>query len=383
MINPADIHKKALRKYPEFLRSLISNETIFPLEIRSNKNPSKNLQAFSKELSELIKYSKEKKGYGYCIEFQRKNTRSNSTQDLPKRILFKTENDFVNYINKKSEVIEFIKNHTEIIKLFPELYEWSKIYPTKITKHQKSWNQILKVCLYFKKNPKPNIYIRELPIQVHTKFVESNKPIISELLDVLIASEVNTSYRKFEKRYNLKYSPPLVRFKILDPEIAKLYFSHVDDLSVPLPIFKYLDLSIDTIIVVENKTSLYTTLTLPLKKGTIAIFGSGFKVSNLKCIKWFQDKEILYWGDIDIHGFEILSQMRGYYSQTKSLMMDEETFLKFYENEKGSLSKTENLSNLTFEEHNLYLRIQESNCRLEQEKIPLDYVKSVFLKKNQ
>jgi hypothetical protein len=108
------------------------------------------------------------------------------------------------------------------------------------------------------------------------------------------------------------------------------------------------------------------------------IFGSGFKVENLKNVKWLNSVEILYWGDIDIQGFEILSQMRGYFPQTKSFLMDDDTFNDFFENDNGTLSKVTTLLNLTNIELNIYEKLKKNNWRLEQEKIPLEYVFSRF-----
>jgi hypothetical protein len=82
-------------------------------------------------------------------------------------------------------------------------------------------------------------------------------------------------------------------------------------------------------LVVENKTTLYTTLTLPKMNDTIAIFGSGFSVFNLKNVRWFDNLKLLYWGDIDVQGFEILSQFRTYFPQTKSVLMDKQAFDNF------------------------------------------------------
>ena len=116
-------------------------------------------------------------------------------------------------------------------------------------------------------------------------------------------------------------------------------------------------------------------LTLPELKNTIAIWGGGYAVKNLQHIEWLTDKSIYYWGDIDIQGFEILSMLRGYYEQTISLMMDEETFNKFnHYHGHGTASNTYGLNHLTTNEHELYLRIHASNQRLEQEKIPQIYV---------
>lgn len=113
---------------------------------------------------------------------------------------------------------------------------------------------------------------------------------------------------------------------------------------------------------------------------TIALFGSGFRVYNLKNVKWFKDKTILYWGDLDAQGFEILSQFRGYFPNVKSIFMDKKTFNKFFENDNGTLSKVLTKLNLTEKEKMLYDILKENNWRLEQEKIPLDYVNSYFEK---
>jgi hypothetical protein len=199
------------------------------------------------------------------------------------------------------------------------------------------------------------------------------------LLDIIIEASINISETKFEKRFNLKYSEPLIRFKILDSSISNKYFSDLTDISIPINQFNELSLPIKKVIIVENKTNLYTVaLTLPVQENTIVIFGSGFKVENLKNVKWLSSVEILYWGDIDIQGFEILSQMRGYFPQTKSLLMDEDTFNKFFENDYGTLSKVTTLLNLTEIELSIYEKLKQKNWRLEQEKIPLNYVFSKF-----
>jgi len=196
------------------------------------------------------------------------------------------------------------------------------------------------------------------------------------LLDIIIEPSINISETKFEKRFNLKYNEPLVRFKILDSSISNKYFSGLTDISMPINQFNELILPIKKVIIVENKTNLYTVaLTIPVQEKTIVIFGSGFKIENLKNAQWLNYVEILYWGDLDIQGFEILSQMRSYFIQTKSFLMDENTFNKFFENDNGTLSKVTTQLNLTKVELNIYEKLKQNNWRLEQEKIPLEYVK--------
>ena len=42
---------------------------------------------------------------------------------------------------------------------------------------------------------------------------------------------------------------------------------------------------------------------------------------------WLSAKTIHYWGDIDTHGFAMLDQIRRYFPQTRSLLMDLRTLM--------------------------------------------------------
>jgi len=379
MISPNEIKAKAGRKYLSFLQSMIEKKPFTRLVIRGDKSYTKSsLTDFEKEILLIISQSKEKKGFGYTLEFQKVRTKFLGTQDLPTTIYFDTEKDLVKYLGKEQEVEFFKINYVQIISTFPELKDWVIQNPSRIIQNQNEWESLLKVCGFFKNNPTPNLYIRELPINVHTKFVERNQSIIKDLLDVLIPEYLNPQERTFEKRFNLKFSEPQVRFKILDKALSNSFFSGLDDIAIPVSQFEKLDLPIQKVIVVENKTTLYTTLTLPRMDKAVAIFGSGYSVYNLKNVNWFTNLELLYWGDIDVQGFEILSQFRGYFPHTKSVLMDEQTFNKYFENDHGTSTNITTQLNLTHSENELYTILKANNWRLEQEKIPFDYVNQYF-----
>jgi hypothetical protein len=132
------------------------------------------------------------------------------------------------------------------------------------------------------------------------------------------------------------------------------------------------------VFITENKMNF---LTLPPFPSAIAIWsGGGFNVSYLRNARWLNDRNIYYWGDIDEHGFQILHQLRTYYNQVKSVMMDRLTFDRFQEYAvKGERNKADVLPLLNEEEAGLYklLKSQQNN-RLEQEKISQDYVEAIF-----
>lgn len=373
MITPTEIRKKAENKYLTYLRSVVERLAFEPVIIVGNKKPNDDTAQFEKELTELIAYSKEKKGYGYSIEYQKVKTRKHGEQDIPVSISFMTERDYLKFIGKEHETVNFRKDVEKIHSAFPELYEWIRRFPDKILYNHKVWSDLLNVCTYFKSNPNPQLYIRELPVQVDTKFIERNKGIIKELLDIVIAESVNTSESRFESRFNLRYDEPLVRFRVLDKTLSQALFSGIDDLSVPISQFQKVEIPVKAVYIVENKMNM---LTFPPINKSIVVWGHGFGVNILKDVTWLKSKKVFYWGDLDAHGFQILSEIRMHFPQVKSFLMDRATFDLFYEDAVGTETNVEKELCLTQEEKDMFEYVKENNFRLEQEKIPFDYVSS-------
>ena len=172
MITPAEIKKKAENKYIAYLQSIVTGSQFFPFIIIGNKRPNNDITIFKKELERLIDNSKEKRGYGYMIKYQTVKTKQHGVQDIPVSIGFQEESDYIMFIHKEKETAQFKNDIRRIVESFPNLKEWVFKYPTKVIDN--NWNDLLKVCSYFKNTPKPNLFIRELPIKVHTKFVEKN-----------------------------------------------------------------------------------------------------------------------------------------------------------------------------------------------------------------
>ena len=373
MITPTEIRKKAENKYLTYLRSVVERLAFEPVIIVGNKKPNDDTAQFEKELTELIAHSKEKKGYGYSIEYQKVKTRKHGEQDIPVSIGFMTERDYLKFIGKEQETVNFRRDVEKILSVFPELYEWIRRFPDKILYNHKVWGDLLKVCTYFKNNPNPQLYIRELPVQVDTKFIERNKGIIKELLDIVIAESVNTGESRFEARFNLRYDEPLVRFRVLDKTLSQALFSGVDDLSVPIGQFQKVEIPVEVVYIVENKMNM---LTFPPIHKSVVVWGHGFGVDILKDVPWLKSKKIFYWGDLDAHGFQILSEIRIHFPQVKSFLMDRATFDLFYEDAVGTETNVEKELCLTQEEKDMFEYVKENNFRLEQEKIPFDYASS-------
>ena len=375
MITPKEIKEKALKLYTKYLSGYVFGKSFEPLILPCNKKVSTDFAVFAKEVSEIMQNSKNVKGIGYTVKEKKITNRMFGEQIIPDEILFETETDFLTYIGKEKEAKLFKTDTDLILDKFSELKEWIAKYPQKIIDHNGIWNDLLKVCTYFQQIPCPNLYIRELPIEVHTKFIENNEGILKELLDIIIKDFINDD-KSFEKRFNLKYDEPKVRFRILDETISQNYFSNISDLSIPISQFETMQIPIQKVYIVENQINM---LTFPTIKNAIVIWGHGFGVDIMKNVKWMENKPIYYWGDLDAHGFQILSEIRTHFNQVKSFLMNKETFDKFYEGDKGKETNVENVNNLTSEENELFKYLKENNYRLEQEKIPYEYANNVIM----
>lgn len=371
MITATEIKKKAERKYQDYLRRIVACEPFEPIVILCDKKPSSTIEEFEKEVKDIRSLSKEVKGYGYTIKWKRVSTKSLGTQDLPDQVLFESLEDYEHFLKKTNEVYCFRSNITTILAAFPSLRSWIEKYPLKVVENADIWCDLLKVVTYFVGHPLPNLYIRELPIEVHTKFIERNKTIIGELLDIVIAPYVCEEEKDFEKRFNLKHVEPIVRLRILDQNVASSCFNGVSDIAIPVSQFCTLELPITYVFIVENQINF---LTFPQIADTIVIWGKGYAVSAIKDSIMLKSVLLYYWGDLDAQGFEILSQFRGYFPQTESFLMDKETFDTYFENDSGTPSSVSVDLNLAKDEKSLYEYIKKNNCRLEQEKIPQSFV---------
>jgi hypothetical protein len=113
---------------------------------------------------------------------------------------------------------------------------------------------------------------------------------------------------------------------------------------------------------------------------SIAIFGEGFGVTVLDQIPWLNGCELVYWGDIDTHGFAILNRLRLRVPTVRSILMDRQTLLDHLDNVVVEARQTkEPLDALSDGEAQLYGDLIEDRfghlVRLEQERIRFSAVR--------
>lgn len=77
-------------------------------------------------------------------------------------------------------------------------------------------------------------------------------------------------------------------------------------------------------VIVENEIS-YLSVDVP--EDGIVFWGKGFEVDSIGRLRWLAEADVLYWGDIDTHGFAILDRLRGRLPRARSVLMGRDTLL--------------------------------------------------------
>jgi hypothetical protein len=320
---------------------------------------------------------------------------------LPTAAVFATAQDELAFVGKSKDAARFRELAEELSALDPAFRTWALRRPLQLLELGGNALTAARVALWLKDNPEPGVYVRRLSMAgVHTKFIENHRKVIDELVaelrtdaspltdtgddeplidmpaapgSLLGLAAARTSAARFAARHGFLHPPELVRFRMLDPDVPLL--GDARDLTVTAEAFGTLNLPVKTVIITEN---LVNFLALPERPGALAIYGGGYGFSSLQDAGWLLGCEILYWGDLDTHGFRILDQLRALHPHVVSVLMDEATLLAHRDawGREPSPSRAM-LSRLTAEESALYEALGSdaygSSVRLEQELIRWDW----------
>jgi hypothetical protein len=371
MIQPEDIRRKAESLYREYVQAWLSgNEAFFPREIRGRKTPrSRDLAAANNAVRSLREGSKEAAGFGYTVQWREIRSRTFGQNQFPERILFESADDLLKFLDRKHEFDAFSRAATRLGSQFPVLREWIRTNSQKVHENAPDLDGLLEVLHWFREHPRPNMYARELPLPIDTKFIMRHEELLCEWFDlVLPPHSIRADEDHFERRYGLRYCQPHLFVRFLDPLLQANAGFPCDELSLPLDALDRFTVPIERVFVVENKVNL---LTLPAVKGSLALGGLGNGVTLLRYIGWLQSTPVSYWGDIDVEGFMILSMLRAIYPHVHSFLMDRATMDRHQRTAiQGTGRKPSTPSHLYDEERSLFEHCRENNIRFEQERIP-------------
>lgn len=319
------------------------------------------------------------------------------SNQLPAAAVFARVEDEAAFVGKTRELARFRSLAGELAALDPGLRTWALKRPLQLLALGEAALTAARVALWLRENPGPGMYVRQLSLRgVHTKFLETHRRVIDEMVAgleatsleddlpgagvtedgdeaLLVSTVARTPAARFAERHGFLHPPELVRFRLLDPAIPLL--GDARDVMVTAEAFRSLRLPVESVIATEN---LVNYLSLPDRPRSLALFGAGYGFSSLRDAAWLEDCEVLYWGDLDTHGFRILDQLRAVHPHVSSVLMDEATLLAHRDawGEETSPSRAL-LTRLTAREAEVYEALGNNRfgngVRLEQELIRWDW----------
>lgn len=366
--------------------ALISGALLFPYSVKLRGPGSAEMVeklAQAREWCAALRAgSAEARKGGYRLEYRHVRHKILGENDIPERAVIETEEDALSLAGKKREAAQLLKMAAETETRLPALLSFLHKKPLHALENAAQWKLFLDICEWMLAHMRPEIYVREMDIPgVHTKFIESHKAILGELLDLLLpesaADKRYTAGADFARRYGFRAKPELVRLRL--PADCRLFPETVTDVTLADEEFAATEIPCSEIVITENQINF---LSLPRADGRLLIWGSGYGFSMLKKAAWLEDKEIFYWGDIDTHGFAILSELRALFPQTQSLLMDADTLAAHralcVEEPRPAKYLPEHL---TQEETRLFQCLHTAdgeNLRLEQERLGMAWVRKAL-----
>ncbi len=300
--------------------------------------------------------------------------RSVGANDVPAAIRFDSFADLVTALKVEADVASFDSAVAMTEAVLPEALDWASDHPLKVVASASIWPQLLAALRWVVDHDVTELDLRHIDAPgVDSKFLVEHRNIVRPLLDEVLPDErVHMEFNDLDKRYGFRPRPSYVRLRTLGNDVGIApYFTElevrVDELSaLPLPI--------SNVYVVENRA---TFNAFPDSADSIVVFGGGYAVTSLAPVDWLLERRLIYWGDIDTHGFRILSRLRGLFPHCTSMLMDAETLEANLERVVSEPSPlTEHLEHLSPAEARLYRDLREDRyakaVRLEQERISLD-----------
>lgn len=378
---PAELKSQLIRHWERgaLLRPLATDESFFPLRLQLKTPRSDELtgdfeavRIWAAELNAMA---------GVRLEWRELRHRVHGLQRLPAQAWVDSLDVALELLAKRREAACFAELVELTRKILPDGVPWLARRPLQALALAEAWPRLLAVVHWLMAHPRPGIYLRQVDLPgVHSKFIESHRAVLSELLDLVLSPEDIDAERvgivQFAARYGFREKPTRIRFRVLDEAVRLLPNTDCPDIALDARSFAGLEPAVTRVFITENETNF---LSFPMLNESIVIFGAGYGWEALSAARWLERCTIMYWGDIDTHGFAILDQLRSRFSHVVSFLMDRATLFA-HEAHWGEEYQqlVRDLPRLTVDERALFDELRDNrirkNLRLEQERVGFEWV---------
>ncbi len=362
------------------LRALVCHECEFPRRLVL-KGP--NSHDLTHHFTEVRAWCESLAGMRHLRFVPREvNHRVTGNNTFPAEAWIDSPEDAVALVRKEDEWTRFQHLVVATRQRSPDLLPWLSRKPLAALEKAGEWERILDFIDWIQAHPRPGCYLRQVDLSgIHTKFIEANRGLLGELLDILLPKQAidasATGLSGFNARFGFRGKPERIRFRVLDPAVDPMRMNKRPDIVLDVDTMADLSIRPKWVFITENETNF---LAFPDVVDAWILFGAGYGFSTWKRIEWFRQCHLFYWGDIDTHGFAALDGLRRHFPAVQSFLMNRETLMahrKHWGDESSPCTRT--LSRLIKPENSLYEDLQKNRfgpqIRLEQERISYGFLK--------
>ncbi|MFJ7621386.1 MAG: hypothetical protein ACI9JD_000921 [Rhodococcus sp. (in: high G+C Gram-positive bacteria)] len=303
---------------------------------------------------------------------------------LPDRLRISTLADLEHFLGSATQTRRYREILTRTVD-HPSVHDWVSQRPMRSLEHYDHLEPLLAALAWIDANAGSGRRLREIDAAgVDTKFIERHQRVLLELGRLVVDEDlIDLNAPTIAGRFGFATPGRRVRLRRLDDAMA-WPMPGFDDIEVRAEDLATLPLALDRVFVIEN---LATYLSFPAAELAVAIFGGGYAASSLGAIGWLRGVDVVYWGDLDTHGFAILDRLRVALPQARSILMDRDTLLGHHRQWGTEPTQVDrDLPNLTPEEERCYRELIDGahgpSIRLEQERIPLSALTGIIASNN-
>lgn len=373
---PADVRETVRRKWPELLRAFAAGQDWTPRAVGLRGPGAAEIGA---RLGDVQAWAAEwaRAGRGPLrVEYKQVGGRLIGTNAIPARAWLDGYEQAWDLLGAGGDVRRFTGLAERTKAEAPRLAPWLERRPVKALELADDWANLLATVRWVDERQRPGMYLRQVDVPgVDTKFIDRHKGVLSELLDLQLDPErIDPHEPGFEGRYGFRRKPGYVRFRSgAGPGGYTELTVRAEEFIAPPP-------AVARAYVVENEI---TYLAFPLAADAIVIFGGGYAVRVLESLGWLASLDLVYWGDLDTHGFAILNRLRHCFPHARSMLMDVATLLAHESQWVTEPSPTTvALDLLTPPEQDLYRALAADTfgpaVRLEQERVSFTALKAAL-----
>lgn len=317
---PAEVRAAVAKKWPALLASFAAGQDWEPLGIAvRGPGPAE----IGERIAEVQGWAAEWEQAGrgpLRVEYKRVGGRHIGTNAIPRRAWLDGYEQAWALLGTRGEVRRLAALAEQTKAECPRLLPWLNLHPVKALRLAAAWGSLLATVRWIDERQVAGMYLRQVDVPgVDTKFIGRHRGVLAELLDLqLDPDRIDPKAPDFEGRFGFRRKPGYVRFRSAAGRSA------YTELTVRAEEFTEGPFGITRVFVVENEV---TYLAFPLPEDAIVISGGGYAVPVLESLGWLAGLDIVYWGDIDTHGFAILDRLRRVYPHVRSILMDRATLL--------------------------------------------------------